>query len=224
VTSHRLEFNHQDRDCGPMILGEINLSEEYEMTASITLHENEQNNWTVIVEGGNKAGKHYHNKKVKHRGTADSAIRQAVKVLNLGDYTVTVNDITAQKIKNTKIAQLGRKLVDNTNLDISVQNESCIVINFWDSNTIDLYKKRQVFIGKIVESNSQLNITITMIDAVYSEDLMSHKERKETEATFNLTNEHLFSAIEQSTVSPFSHAAIRCQELMTLRLKALKCN
>ncbi|NLZ24028.1 hypothetical protein HB371_18865 [Acinetobacter baumannii] len=193
------------------------------MTASITLHENEQNNWTVIVEGGNKEGVRYHNKKVKHRGTSDSAIRQAVKVLNLGDYTVTVNDLTAQKFKNTKIAQLGRKLVNIKDLDISVQNESCIVINFWDSNTIDLDKKRQVFIGKIVESNCQLNITITMIDAVYSEDLMSHKERKETESTFNLINEHLFTEIEQSEVSPFIHAAIRCQELMTIRLKAKKC-
>ncbi|MGQ1270022.1 hypothetical protein ACT4XR_19985 (plasmid) [Acinetobacter baumannii] len=193
------------------------------MTASITLHENEKNNWTVIVEGGNREGIRYHNKKVKHRGTADSAIRQAVKVLNLGDYTVTVNDLTAQKSKNTMIAQLGRKLADIKDLDISVQNESCIVINFWDSNTIDLDKKRQVFIGKIVELNSQLNITITMINAVYSDDLMDHKERNETESTFNLTSETLFTEIEQSEVSPFLHAAVRCQELMTLRLKAMKC-
>ncbi|GEM_PF-4079237 len=193
------------------------------MKVTITLHENQKNNWTAIVEGHNKDGKHYHNKKVKHAGSSDSAIQNAVKTLNLGEYTVSINSLSAQKAKDTLVAKLGRKLVEINNLDIAIHNENLIVINFWDNNTIDLDKKRQVFVGTIFEADNQLKVKITKIDAVYTDDLMDCKERKETEATFTLVNEYLFAEINKSEVKEFSESAIRCEELIAIRLKAQKC-
>ncbi|MDH2636879.1 hypothetical protein QDS01_18370 [Acinetobacter nosocomialis] len=195
---------------------------EVQYKAVVTLHENAVNNWTASVEGYNKDGKLYHDKKIKFKGTREAALDNTVKVLNLAEYSVIINDLTAQNEKNTLIAKLGRKLADASNLDLFINNEKLIVVHFWDNQTIDLNKQRQVFTGELFEEQGTLKIKIIQIDAVYTEDLLSHKERTETQAVFELNNENLFKEISQSCVASFSNEAKRTDELLTIISKTKK--
>ncbi|MGK8772946.1 hypothetical protein ACRS5A_18740 [Acinetobacter baumannii] len=113
-------------------------------------------------------------------------------------------------------------MADANNLDIFINNEKLIVVHFWDNQTIDLDKKRQVFTGELFEEKGTLKIKIIQIDAVYTEDLLSHKERTETQAVFELNNENLFKEISQSSIASFSNAPQRTEELLTIISKAKK--
>ena len=191
------------------------------MSASIALFENTKNNWTATVSGTNKDGKSLFAKKAKAKGSSNEAIETVVKVLNLGEWSISkMESLESQAEKNTAIAKLANKLKQGSKIHIECADHLAISINFMDANSIDLNKKTQAFIGEVFSESNVLKIKLVQIDAVLTDDLMNFKERVTTEIVFDLINENLFDEIANSKVSAFATAAERCNELMIIRLKA----